>query len=189
MQEEAMPSSLIQGASECRQFTSGTNLPGAHSTPRSLRVDLGSARSPGGDIVPAARHLRIRMFHLHPAGLPFRPPRVTAKPTVRHAISRRRRTFGRRDFTDKYGRVKVQFHWDREGKNSEKVHAGSGRPALRGRSGERAFGRECQELSWTFWRAIRISRSSSGAFTTPTRCRLTRRWSGRQHKGQQGERN
>lgn len=49
---------------------------------------------------------------------PFRPPRTTPKPLVHgsqsavvvgHA--------GEEIFTDKYGRVKVQFHWDREGKN------------------------------------------------------------------------
>ena len=33
---------------------------------------------------------------------------------------------GEEIFTDKYGRVKVQFHWDREGQNDETAPAGCG---------------------------------------------------------------
>ena len=49
---------------------------------------------------------------------PFRPMRKTVKPTVMGC-----QTAivvgppGEEIFTDKYGRVKVQFHWDRDGKN------------------------------------------------------------------------
>lgn len=49
---------------------------------------------------------------------PFRPPRVTRKPTV---LGCQTATVvgpaGEEIFTDKYGRIKVQFHWDREGQN------------------------------------------------------------------------
>ena len=56
-------------------------------------------------------------FECVPVALPFRPARVTAKPTVRGTqtavvVGPK----GEEIFTDKYGRVKVQFHWDREGK-------------------------------------------------------------------------
>lgn len=49
---------------------------------------------------------------------PFRPERKTPKPIVQGSQT----AFvvgleGEEIFTDKYGRVKVQFHWDREGKN------------------------------------------------------------------------
>ncbi len=53
----------------------------------------------------------------HGAGAPpFRPPRNTPKPIVRGSQT----AFvvgpsGEEIFTDKYGRVKVQFHWDRDG--------------------------------------------------------------------------
>jgi type VI secretion system secreted protein VgrG len=56
-------------------------------------------------------------FSCIPLALPFRPPRRTPRPTVRGT-----QTAvvvgppGQEIFTDKYGRVKVQFHWDREGK-------------------------------------------------------------------------
>ena len=48
------------------------------------------------------------------------PARVTPKPTVQGpqtAIVVGRA--GEEIYTDKYGRVKVQFHWDREGKRNE----------------------------------------------------------------------
>ncbi len=49
---------------------------------------------------------------------PFRPMRQTAKPIVHGSQTA---TVvgpnGEEIFTDKYGRVKVQFHWDREGRN------------------------------------------------------------------------
>jgi type VI secretion system secreted protein VgrG len=51
--------------------------------------------------------------------LPFRPPRSTAKPVVpgtQTAVVVG--PSGDEIFTDKYGRVKIQFHWDREGKNN-----------------------------------------------------------------------
>jgi type VI secretion system secreted protein VgrG len=57
-------------------------------------------------------------FTAIPIGLPFRPPRVTPKPVVPGSqtatVSGPK---GQEIFTDKYGRVKVLFHWDREGKD------------------------------------------------------------------------
>jgi len=54
------------------------------------------------------------------ADAPYRPARVTPWPTVRGAQTAR--VVGPKDeeiHTDRYGRVKVQFHWDREGNFSE----------------------------------------------------------------------
>ncbi len=51
---------------------------------------------------------------------PYRAPRTTPKPVVQGpqtAIVVGPK--GEEIYTDKYGRVKVQFHWDREGKNDE----------------------------------------------------------------------
>ncbi len=48
---------------------------------------------------------------------PFKPLRKTPKPTVRGSQTATVvGPAGEEIFTDKYGRVKVQFHWDREGK-------------------------------------------------------------------------
>ena len=49
--------------------------------------------------------------------VPFRPARVTPKPTVRGTQTAVVvGPAGEEIFTDKYGRIKVQFPWDREGK-------------------------------------------------------------------------
>lgn len=56
-----------------------------------------------------------------PSLVPFRPKRKTVKPFVKGvqtAIVVGPQ--GEEIYTDKYGRVKVQFHWDREGKKDEK---------------------------------------------------------------------
>jgi type VI secretion system secreted protein VgrG len=55
-----------------------------------------------------------------PAALPFRPRRTTPRPVVQGSQTAVVvGPAGEEIFTDKYGRVKVQFHWDREGKNDD----------------------------------------------------------------------
>lgn len=54
------------------------------------------------------------------AQVPYRPPRTTPKPVVRGpqtAVVTGKA--GEEIWTDQYGRVKVQFHWDRYGKRDE----------------------------------------------------------------------
>ena len=56
-------------------------------------------------------------FRCIPASVPFRPLRVTPRPTVmgpQPAVVVG--PSGEEIYTDKYGRVKVQFFWDRRGK-------------------------------------------------------------------------
>jgi type VI secretion system secreted protein VgrG len=60
-------------------------------------------------------------FTCLPFELHFRPPCSTPKPQVRgcqtaYVVG----PGGEEIYVDKYGRVKVQFHWDREGKNDDK---------------------------------------------------------------------
>jgi type VI secretion system secreted protein VgrG len=60
-------------------------------------------------------------FVCMPHKVPYRPPRLTPKPVVQGvqtAIVVGPK--GEEIYTDTYGRVKVQFHWDREGKYDEK---------------------------------------------------------------------
>jgi type VI secretion system secreted protein VgrG len=56
-------------------------------------------------------------FTCIPFQLPYRPPHKTARPFV-HGVQNALVTgpSGEEIFTDKYGRVKVQFYWDRQGK-------------------------------------------------------------------------
>jgi len=55
-------------------------------------------------------------FHCIPLELPFRPAQLTPKPVI-HGTQTAIVVgpVGEEIFTDKYSRVKVQFHWDREG--------------------------------------------------------------------------
>ncbi len=60
-------------------------------------------------------------FESIPSEIPFRPTRVTPRPMIpgpQTAIVVG--PPGEEIYTDEYGRVKVQFHWDRQGKQDEK---------------------------------------------------------------------
>jgi type VI secretion system secreted protein VgrG len=123
MAQETVPGVFIEGTSNCRNFVSGHRLDlerhfNADGPYVLTRVEhdahlQGNYRS--GETT--AFYYQNR-FTCIPAALPFRPIRVTPKPTVTGT-----QTAvvvgppGEEIFTDKYGRVKVQFHWDRQGKN------------------------------------------------------------------------
>ncbi|CAE6781753.1 Type VI secretion system spike protein VgrG1a [Nitrospira defluvii] len=60
-------------------------------------------------------------FHCIPSDVPFRSASITPRPTIQGpqtAIVVGPK--GEEIYTDKHGRVKVQFHWDREGNRDEK---------------------------------------------------------------------
>ncbi|MBJ6765054.1 type VI secretion system tip protein VgrG [Myxococcaceae bacterium JPH2] len=60
-------------------------------------------------------------FVLQPASVPFRPPRVTPRPVIPGAQTAIVvGPAGEEIHTDEYGRIKVQFHWDREGTQDDK---------------------------------------------------------------------
>jgi type VI secretion system secreted protein VgrG len=80
------------------------------------RVKGQDSRSTTDDVDPFAA-----AFVAIPAAVTFRPPLVTRKPVVRGpqtavVVG----PAGKEIWTDAYGRVKVQFPWDRVGKNDEK---------------------------------------------------------------------
>lgn len=59
-------------------------------------------------------------FECIPSDVPFRPPRTTPKPHVQGCQTAVVvGPAGEEIYTDKFGRVKVQFHWDREGARNE----------------------------------------------------------------------
>lgn len=122
MQEEAAATIVLQGASTCRQMVSGHkftlerhfNADGAYvvtSVSHSAVLDAYRAESSGD-------FQYTNQFTCVPLALPYRPARLTPKPVVQGT-----QTAvvvgppGEEIWPDKYGRVKVQFHWDREGKN------------------------------------------------------------------------
>ena len=60
-------------------------------------------------------------FSFMPAEVPFRPPRLTRKPHVQGVQTAIVvGPAGEEIYTDEHARVKVQFHWDREGKRDDK---------------------------------------------------------------------
>jgi type VI secretion system secreted protein VgrG len=68
----------------------------------------------------AQRREYSNLFTAFPADVPFRPPRRTARPRVvgvQTAIVVG--PSGQEIWTDQYGRVKVQFHWDQNGTKDE----------------------------------------------------------------------
>ena len=125
MQEEAAASIVIQGASTCRQLVSGHRF----SLQRHFNADgeymLTSVSH--SVVYDAYRSDSTGDFHYSnqftclPFALPFRPARMTPKPVI-HGTQTAVVVGppGEEIWPDKYGRVKVQFHWDREGQNNDK---------------------------------------------------------------------
>jgi type VI secretion system secreted protein VgrG len=124
MEQEALPSLEIQGASDCPQLVPGH----CFTVTRHFDAD---GKYLVGAVTHAARltdnyrsgadvHFEYEnCFTAIPGALPYRPARETPRPTVRGV-----QTAvvvgppGEEIFCDKYGRVKVQFHWDRQGKKN-----------------------------------------------------------------------
>ncbi|MDP4345198.1 phage baseplate assembly protein V, partial [Escherichia coli] len=62
----------------------------------------------------------VTTFELHPTSEVYRPQRTLSKPHTKGPQSAIvTGPAGQEIWTDKYGRVKVQFGWDRYGKNDE----------------------------------------------------------------------
>ncbi|MBL0699538.1 MAG: type VI secretion system tip protein VgrG [Desulfosarcina sp.] len=132
MEEEEARVTTINGTANCRAFASGCRF----RLLNYFRDDMnekefvlvrvqhganqeGTYRS-GSTTVAEAESSYENYFECMPHEVPFRPPRVTAKPVVegvQTAIVVG--PAGEEIYTDEHGRVKVQFHWDREGKNDE----------------------------------------------------------------------
>ncbi len=126
MQQEAVPGVVIQGSGTCRQMVSGHkftlerhhNADGVYVlTSVDHTVELsGDFRSGGG-----SNGSVLNTFTCIPIGVPYRPQRKTPRPII-HGTQTAVVVgpAGQEIFTDKYGRVKVQFHWDRtEKKNAD----------------------------------------------------------------------
>jgi type VI secretion system secreted protein VgrG len=124
MQEEAAAGLQVQGTATCRRFLAGHRIVLENHFNANGRYILTGVRH-------EARHdyqyrsssetpefLYRNSFVCIPADLPYRPQRKTAKPVVQGTQTAVVvGPSGEEIFTDKYGRVKVQFHWDRQGKN------------------------------------------------------------------------
>ena len=107
---------LVEGQGHCFSF-----IPGYHFTlTRHPRSDLNSRyvlRWVSHTLSLTNYHNRFRAA---PADFPFRAPRVTPRPRIvgtQTAIVTG--PANEEIWTDKYGRIKVQFHWDQQGQYDE----------------------------------------------------------------------
>jgi type VI secretion system secreted protein VgrG len=127
MQEEEAVHLAIKGTSDGRSMASGYKF----SLTEFYRDDMNSSY-----LLTEINHVGVpasyassksgqqdhysNSFTCIPASVPFRPRRVTPRPTItgpQPAVIVG--PSGEEIYTDQYGRVKVQFFWDRLGKNDE----------------------------------------------------------------------
>jgi type VI secretion system secreted protein VgrG len=128
MQEEEAAHMLINGTSTCRGFTSGyqfdledhyrddLNDSYVLTEVQHVASEGGSYNMTGG----GSGESYSNRFSCIPADIPFRPPRITPKPFVQGpqtalVVGKA----GEEIWVDNYGRVIVQFYWDREGEKNE----------------------------------------------------------------------
>jgi type VI secretion system secreted protein VgrG len=126
MEEEEMPHDVVEGAGGCYTFT-----PGAKFTLEKHDCETESGK---GYVLTAVEHRGQdfgytntdepaeyeNAFTCIPDAVTFRPARLTHRPVVQGpqtavVVGKQ----GEEIFTDRYGRVKVQFFWDRQGKKDE----------------------------------------------------------------------
>jgi type VI secretion system secreted protein VgrG len=124
MEEEEAQLTTVTGSGSVRAFTTGYRFALLNSFRKdmnnkefvltSVSHNLSQSQREGGE------SNYENSFTCIPVNLPFRPPRTTPKPVVQGAqtaiVSG---PAGEEIYTDKYGRIKVQFHWDRIGKRND----------------------------------------------------------------------
>ncbi len=130
VQEQQANRTQGEGKSDCTRFTAGYCFTltdyyrQALCEQKYLLTAVVHEGTKHQDLESGTVSKRIRYsnsFRMIPREVPFRPPRLTRKPTVQGCQTAVvTGPSGQEVHTDKYGRVKVQFHWDREGKHDEK---------------------------------------------------------------------
>jgi type VI secretion system secreted protein VgrG len=130
MEEEEAQYKVISGAGSARVFTTGYKFTLQDYVRKDINGDyvltqVQHVASVGDTYTSGAggggnQDNYTNSFSCIPAKRPFRSPQVTPKPMVQGpqtavVVGKQ----GEEIWTDKYGRVKVQFHWDRYGKMNE----------------------------------------------------------------------
>ncbi len=125
MQQMEVGYDTVGGAGRCSSFAAGAKFtPQNHPTDADefvlLAVDH-TGTDPWSTTGTTATADYRNTFECMPAATPFRPARATPRPVVpgcQPAVVVG--PSGEEIYTDKYGRIKVQFYWDRLGANDEK---------------------------------------------------------------------
>ncbi len=119
---------VVQGAGTCLPFIAGLKFSLGHHTVGAeekkeylLTHVQHVARDAAYFAGSGAPFQYSNQFRCIPSGVRFVPDRATPRPRI-DGIQTATVTgpSGEEIYVDKYGRVKVQFHWDREGKRDEK---------------------------------------------------------------------
>jgi type VI secretion system secreted protein VgrG len=128
LQETLAFKERVTGKSNCRCYTTGATVEVTDHYRKDMnqkwmltavyhQSTMGEAYGSGG---ADEGFFYSNTFECIPASVAFRPLRLTPKPCVQGCQTAVVvGPAGEEIYTDKYGRVKVQFHWDREGKNNE----------------------------------------------------------------------
>jgi len=129
MQEEETPHLVATGTSVCRAFTSGYKFNLLEHFRKDMNEEyvLTEIQHMGtvGESYTISDTTTGEQYSNHftciPASVPYCPPRITPKPFVQGpqpalVVGKS----GEEIWVDKYGRVVVQFYWDRIGKDNEK---------------------------------------------------------------------
>lgn len=127
MQEEEAVHLVVRGTSDARSMASGYKFTLAEHYRQDMNTSyllteiehVATATSYGTSRGEQQDHYS-NSFRCIPASVAFRPLRVTPRPTIKGpqpavVVG----PSGEEIYTDKYGRIKVQFFWDREGKKDE----------------------------------------------------------------------
>ena len=129
MEAEEARHTVVRGTSTCRAFTPGTRFDLVGHDQQAMNTSyvlttvrhvasVGHSYGTGAGAGTEAQYTNA--FTCIPADVRYRPPRVATRPCVPGLQTAM--VVGPKDeevYTDTYGRVKVQFHWDRQGKRDE----------------------------------------------------------------------
>ncbi|MBZ5619972.1 MAG: type VI secretion system tip protein VgrG [Acidobacteriia bacterium] len=121
MQQEAALTLLIEGESVHSAFTAGHKFNLTKHFSEDDSYVLTSVEHQGEQPLRAESepYEYKNTFTCIPAALPYRPQRSTPVPSIRGVqLATVVGPPGEEIFPDKYSRVKVQFHWDRDGQNN-----------------------------------------------------------------------
>jgi type VI secretion system secreted protein VgrG len=117
LQELQHPALTMRGDSYCRAFVPGYKF----AMTGHFRDDMNTNYVLRRVAHSATHEAYSNTFDAYPLTVPFSPPRITPRARVMGAQTATVvGKSGEEIWTDKYGRVKVQFHWDQQGKKDEK---------------------------------------------------------------------
>src|SRR5688500_19058442 len=130
MEEQEAPHDVVSGASRCRTFSPGLKVTGeehhvAAEKGKKYLLTAVQHQCRMGAYLVGDEAITVEYNNTStciPETVTFRPARITPRPSVpgvQTAVVVGPK--GEEIYTDKYGRIKVQFHWDREGKKDEKA--------------------------------------------------------------------